>query len=287
MMLFNNELQKLVDEQFHKDNFLIDTNSVIACHGEKYAAVYCSSNGVFRQDTEECFQKTIIEKNNFEWFMNRFPYAEKHIFIRDISKRFYQFGINDRGLNSLEKIAEMIKKETEEYKIVTVGSSSGGMAAIALGKLLNAEFTIAFSPMLKTYKEDTENIEQKLEAKEVFDAIIYAKSAVPVFFVYPNGSEWDIYNSSLVKDFENVHFLPIKSDVHGVPINKRLIKKLLNSDKNKLMKIFKYKTDYVVSEYRFALENWGIQTYLLRIFDYIKKYPLFFIRKDFYEIVLK
>ena len=141
--------------------------------------------------------------------------------------------------------------------------------------------------MLKTYKEDTENIEQKLEAKEVFDATNYAKSAVPVFFVYPNGSEWDIYNSSLVKDFENVHFLPIKSDVHGVPINKRLIKKLLNSDKNKLMKIFKYKTDDVVSEYRFALENWGIQTYLLRIFDYIKKYPLFFIRKDFYEIMLK
>lgn len=286
-MPWENNLQKLIDEQFHKDNFLITTNSVISCKEDKYAAIYCSSNGVFREDTAECFQKSIVEKNNFEWYMNRFPYAEKHIFIRDISKRFYQFGINDNELNSFEKIADMIKKETQGYKIITIGSSSGGMAAIALGKLLNAEFTIAFSPMLKTYKSDMENLEEKLKAKEVFDATEYAKSDVSVFFVYPNGSEWDIYNSSLVKDFENVHFLPIKSNIHGVPINKRLIKKLLNSDKDKLMKIFKYKTTESVSEYLFARENWGWGTYLLRVFDYIKKYPLFLFRKDFYELVIK
>lgn len=286
-MPWENNLQKLIDEQFHKDNFLITTNRVIPCNNEKYAVIYCSSNGVFREDTPECFQKSIVEKNNFEWYMNRFPCAEKHIFIRDISKRFYQFGINDNGLNSLEKIADMIKNETLGYNIITIGSSSGGMAAIVLGKLLDAKFTIAFSPMLKTYKSDTENVEEKLKTKEVFDATEYAKSDVPVFFVYPNGSEWDIYNSSLVKDFENVHFLPIKSNIHGVPINKRLIKKLLNSDKEKLMKIFKYKTTESVSEYHFALENWGFGTYLLRVFDYIKKYPLFFLRNDFYELVLK
>lgn len=289
-------LQELIKEQFHKDNIITrinEANNTICTNtngvNEKWAAVYCSSNGVYREDTVDCFEKTILEVDNYEWYMNRIPYAEKHIFIRDISKRFYQFGINDNGLDNIEKIAEKIRKETEGYKIITIGSSSGGMAAIVLGKILKAEFTIAFSPILRPYKSDEaeEVIKQKFELKEYFDAVEYANSDIPIFFIYPNGSEWDIYNSSLVKDFKNVKFLPIKSNIHGVPINKRVLRKILESKPNKLKNIIKYRINEEISEYKFALKNWGIGFYLLRVYDFIKKYPLFFLKKDFYTLVLR
>ncbi|MGN0015382.1 MAG: hypothetical protein ACI37T_08200 [Candidatus Gastranaerophilaceae bacterium] len=290
-------IKELIQEQFHKDNFIIRTNSVLSqknenntndVKDEKWAVIYCSSNGVYREDTVDCFKKTILENDNYEWYMNRIPYAEKHIFIRDVSKRFYQFGINDNGLDSIEKVAEKLQQETEGYKIITIGSSSGGMAAIVLGKILKAEFTIAFSPLLRPYKPDEAKkiVEQKIATKEYFDAVEYANSDIPIFYIYPNGSEWDIYNSSLVSDFQNVYFLPIKSDVHGVPINKRVLRKILESKMEKLKSIIKYKTNEDISEYKFALKNWGFGFYLFRVYDFIKKYPLFFLKKDFYTLVL-
>ena len=277
------ELKELIAEQFHKDNYIIRTDN--EKNGEKYAVVYCSSNGVYRNDTVEDFTKTILQTDNYEWYMTRIPFAQKHIFIRDVSKRFYRFGINDNGLDSFEKIAEMIKKETEGYKIITIGSSSGGDMPVVLGKMLNADYTITFSPMLKTFKPDVEN--KTITDDLRFDDTAYADSGIPVFYIYPNGSEWDIYNSSLLKDFENVHFLPIKSDIHGVPINKRILKKILEQDKEALKKICRFKTTEVITEYQLARELGGFGFYMLRVFDYIKKYPLFFLRKDFYTLVIK
>lgn len=286
-MHLEKELKELIEIQFCKDNFKIVTSNNSAWNYPKYAVVYCSSNGVFREDTAECFRKSIIEKDNFEWYMNRFSYAEKHIFIRDVSKRFYQFGINNKELNSIEKIAEKIKKETQDYKIITIGSSSGGTAAIILGKLLNADFAMVFSPILKSSPNKTDLNNNVKKNEEYIDKIEYAKSNIPVFWAFPSESECDIYNAAFVSEFDNIHFLPIISNVHGVPLNKRILKKLLSLDKEELIKIFKYKSTEKVSEYRFTLENWGFKMYLLRIFDFIKKYPLFFLRKDFYKIVIK
>lgn len=282
------ELQDLINEQFHKDNYIIRTEN--SKQADKYAVVYCSSNGVYKNNTVEDFTKSILQIDNYEWYMTRIPYAEKHIFIRDITKRFYKFGINDNNLTSIEKVAEMIKKETEGYKVITIGSSAGGSAAIILGKMLNADFTLAFSPLLKNYNSvelPQEVLEENKTTRAFFDDVEFAKSDIPIFYIYPNGSEWDIYNSEYLKDFENVRFLPIKSDIHGVPVNKRILKKVLSCDKDTLKKIIKYKTTDSVNEFQIARKIGGFGFYLLRVWDYVKKYPLFFFRKDFYTMVLR
>ncbi|MBQ2644519.1 hypothetical protein IJG14_02980, partial [bacterium] len=161
----------------------------------------------------------------------------------------------------------------------------GGMAAIVLGKMLNVDYTIAFSPMLRNYKESVskQEINEKLQTKEFIEFVSFANSDIPIFYVFPSGSEWDIYNSNLVKDFKNVYFLPIKSSVHGVPINKRVLSKFLSCNKEDLKKYCKYKNTDIISEYKFVKDNWGIKFYFLRIWDYIKKYPFFIFRKDFYN----
>ena len=281
------EFQDLINEQFHKDNYIIRTEN--SKQADKYAVVYCSSNGVYKNNTVEDFTKSILKIDNYEWYMTRIPYAEKHIFIRDITKRFYKFGINDKDLNSTEKIAEMLKRETEGYKVITIGSSAGASVAIILGKMLNADFTIAFSPILKNYNSvlSEEILEENKTTKAFFNDVDYADSDIPIFYIYPNGSEWDIFNSELLKDFQNVRFLPIKSDIHGVPLNKRILKKLLSCDKETLKKLINYKTKDSVNEFAFARKIGGYGFYLLRVWDYVRKYPLFLFRKDFYTMVLR
>lgn len=281
------EFQDLINEQFHKDNYIIRTEN--SKQADKYAVVYCSSNGVYKNNTVEDFTKSILKIDNYEWYMTRIPYAEKHIFIRDITKRFYKFGINDKDLNSTEKVAEMLKRETEGYKVITIGSSAGASVAIILGKMLNADFTIAFSPLLKNYNSvlSEEILEENKTTKAFFNDVDYADSDIPIFYIYPNGSEWDIFNSELLKDFQNVRFLPIKSDIHGVPLNKRILKKLLSCDKETLKKLINYKTKDSVNEFAFARKIGGYGFYLLRVWDYVRKYPLFLFRKDFYTMVLR
>ena len=281
------EFQDLINEQFHKDNYIIRTEN--SKQADKYAVVYCSSNGVYKNNTVEDFTKSILKIDNYEWYMTRIPYAEKHIFIRDITKRFYKFGINDKDLNSTEKIAEMLKRETEGYKVITIGSSAGASVAIILGKMLNADFTIAFSPILKNYNSvlSEEILEENKTTKAFFNDVDYADSDIPIFYIYPNGSEWDIFNSELLKDFQNVRFLPIKSDIHGVPLNKRILKKLLSCDKETLKKLINYKTKDSVNEFALARKIGGYGFYLLRVWDYVRKYPLFLFRKDFYTMVLR
>ena len=75
-----------------------------------------------------------------------------------------------------------------------------------------------------------------------------------------------------------------RSTKQGIQKN---LKNLLEKDKETLKKICRYKTPEVITEYQLAKELGGFGFYMLRVFDYVKKYPLFFLRKDFYKTVIK
>ena len=75
----------------------------------EYCAVYFSSHNIYYPNTEESFRKSIQEKNYFEWKTRCVPYAQKHIFIRDIQKQWYLCGINEK-ISSPEKVWDFLKK---------------------------------------------------------------------------------------------------------------------------------------------------------------------------------
>ena len=103
-------VNKVYQEQ---DNYLIEFNE----KGDKeWCAIYFCSNDIYYPNTEEIFQKRIIDKNFFEWYHSRIYKAAKHIFIRDIFKQWYLAGIN-KNINSPEKIIEFLKEETKGYKV--------------------------------------------------------------------------------------------------------------------------------------------------------------------------
>lgn len=75
----------------------------------------------------------------------------KKIFVRDVHDAWYSKGLKNI-VDSIEGIAEYLNERIERIKpkkLVTLGSSSGGYAALLFGCLLNADQSIAFSPQTK------------------------------------------------------------------------------------------------------------------------------------------
>lgn len=70
------------------------------------------------------FKTSLIEKNRYEWTNYHLSCAEKEIFIRDIYKSWYVTGINV-NLDTIDKMVQFLKKETEGLKTILIGSSLG------------------------------------------------------------------------------------------------------------------------------------------------------------------
>lgn len=108
-----------------------------------------SSNGLYYPNTREVFEEQIMKKDRYEWKWvvqnSQIPKrAAKIIYVRDIYKEWYSRGINSK-INSIEKTLEFLKKLTEGYRVITVGSSAGGYMAVLSAIKLNAEYCINFS----------------------------------------------------------------------------------------------------------------------------------------------
>ena len=141
--VFQTDSKIVQDVYRNQPNYLIEYNT--QCTNKDYCAVYFCSNDIYYPNTEEIFKKRIIEKNFFEWYGSRIKKAYKHIFIRDVFKQWYLAGINS-NINTPEKLIEFLRKETEGYHTVMLGSSAGAYAAILYGSLLQTKKVIAFNP---------------------------------------------------------------------------------------------------------------------------------------------
>lgn len=93
--------------------------------------------------------KTSIPTFIFHNFLKRYSNIDK-LFIRDIHCRYYLTGLKN-STKSLEETIELIKTKIEHKKykkVIGIGCSAGGFAAILYGQLLNFDKVIAFSPQV-------------------------------------------------------------------------------------------------------------------------------------------
>lgn len=240
-------IEELIERQLNESNYLIDICS--KPNNENYTAIYFSSNGIFGNKNQELFEEKILKKNTFEFYKTRIKKASKHIYLRDVTLGLYLKGINNE-LNSVEKVLEFLKKETLGSKIITVGSSAGGFASVLFGILLNAEYIISFSPqyVLSNHYDWSKYL-------NILDMV--KSSEIPIFTMIPSGHGPDIEQFNLVKDFKNIYGAKIKSSAHGIPICKNTLKNIINSDLEKLKKIYVYK-DSPIKENIFALKHFGL-----------------------------
>jgi hypothetical protein len=136
-----------VKEAFKLDNYAIEYAEENDLIESDLCVIYFSSNEIYYPNTLKSFEYSILKRDKYEWKRNKFPKGKKHIFIRDLHKQWYLSGIND-NLNDPEKLLHFLKNETEGYRVITVGSSAGGFAALLFGNMLECERIYAFNAQL-------------------------------------------------------------------------------------------------------------------------------------------
>lgn len=261
-------VNKVYQEQ---NNYLVEIDE----KGDKeWCAVYFCSNDIYYPNTEEIFQKRIVEKNFFEWYHSRITKASKHIFIRDIFKQWYLAGIN-KNLNTPEKLIEFLKKETEGYKIVTIGSSAGGYAAILYGSFINTQYTLAFNPQFEIQsllKRSTETINPLLfrikdQRTQYFDITKFICKGVKIFYFYSNASPWDIEQKNHInKNNPNLYTIAFRTKHHGIPFLKVAIYKVINLNVEQLIALSKKNQGPIW----FTIKMVGIKATLIGLYKQIK-----------------
>lgn len=136
-----------VYQAFKFDNYSIEYNNETDNLETDLCVIYFSSNEIYYPNTFESFEYSIIKRDKYEWKRNKFPSAKKHIFLRDLHKQWYLSGIN-HTLNDPNKVFDFLRIETIGYRVITIGSSAGGYAALLFGSMLNCERIYAFNAQL-------------------------------------------------------------------------------------------------------------------------------------------
>lgn len=262
-------VNKVYQEQ---NNYLIEFDE----KGDKeWCAVYFCSNDIYYPNTEEIFRKRIVEKNFFEWYHSRIKKASKHIFVRDIFKQWYLAGVNIK-INTPEKLIEFLKQETKGYKVVTIGSSAGGYAAILYGSFINTQYTLAFNPQFEIQsllKRSAEAINPLLfrikdQRKQYFDITKFISKGVKIFYFYSNASPWDMeQNNHINKNISNLYTIAFRTKHHGIPFLKVAIPSVLNLNTDQLVKTSHKRQNPII----FTIKMVGIRKTCLGIFKQIKQ----------------
>lgn len=234
----------IVNQVYKKnDNYIIEYNEI----GDKnYCAIYYSSNDIYYPNNEEIFRKRIVDKNFYEWYNTRIEKAYKHIFVRDVFKQWYLCGINSK-IDSQQKLFEFLKKETNGYKIINVGSSAGGYAAILYGSLLKAERVLAFNPQFEINSllhRSTEAINPLVFRlnnirSNYFDIKNIDFNNTIVFYFISCKSKWDIEQNSHIGEKENLYKISFSTSHHGIPFLKVALSKVINLNKKELISFSK------------------------------------------------
>lgn len=211
------------------DNYLIEEDG--RNNGsQKICAIYFTSAAVYYPNTIDAFYKRIVVKNAFEWYGVRVQEASRHIFIRDITKSWYQKGINGR-IDTPDKLETFLRKETEGYEIVCLGASMGGFAALYFAVKLGAKKSITFSPYLDPCVDkqgDFANLMQLLGDRS--DIVHYAH--------FSSDGEEDVAQLELARRYSNFNLLISKSNLHGIWFPREAVSRIINASDARLKEIF-------------------------------------------------
>ncbi len=232
---------KLVQEIYgQQPNYLIDYDE--QCSKKEYCAIYFCSNDIYYPNSEEQFTKRIIQRNFFEWYNSRIEKAYKHIFIRDVFKQWYLKGIN-HVISTPEKLIDFLRNETKEFRVITVGSSAGGYAAILYGSILKAEKIMAFNPqfelksLLKRSNEAINPLIFRLKDSErvrYYDILPFIANEENIYYFYSNQSQWDREQYIHSRHIQGMNRISFNTAHHGIPFLKVALPVVVNTDVKKL-----------------------------------------------------
>ena len=228
-------------KQFYdtKKNFKVEDNP--RAEDPDLAVIYFSSLGIY---TDENYMKALTS-DYYEFHRNPIRRAGRHIYVRDVCRAFYLNGINS-NCNNLDKLLNLLKDYTKNYRIVTIGVSAGGYMAMLAGAILRAEYTISESGMitLDYYRSYLDKlpawIKEKMSDKlKYWDITPYLnKIRQPVFQIGAALSVEDSINFQKMAVFPQINILKIDTTVHAHALDAPALGALINLPFSKLKNFF-------------------------------------------------
>ena len=268
----------------NNDNYLIEYNALA---NENYCALYFSSNDLYYPNNELAFNEQLVKKNRYEWYGTRINYASKHIFLRDVKKQWYLTGIN-ATLDTPQKLSDFLKKETEGYKVIALGSSAGGFASVIHGQLLNAEKIYTFNgqyEIISQLKKSSQAVDpvifRNADNKELiayYDAANFIKHPSSVYYFQSCKNQWDNEQNQHIKD-KNVNRIRFKTTNHGIPFLRTNLPVVLNLKKEEMDKL----VNKVFNPLFFSIKMVGVTKTITGIKSILK----FALNKVYIKTILK
>lgn len=209
----------------------------------QFCAIYFSSHNIYYPNSLEEFKNKIEIKDHYEWYGTRVSYAAKHIFVRDIKKQWYISGIN-KNVNTLTKLVKFLRRITKGYKVICIGSSAGGYAAIIIGNMLNAHKVFCFNGQMQlnslvdsrsSYDVDPYvfKYSNNLNINKYYSVKEFISPKTKNYYFVSMFNDWDYEQLEHIKDTD-IHIIKFKSSRHGIPFIKSSLTDVISSEDTKM-----------------------------------------------------
>lgn len=202
-----------------------------------------------------------IGRYHFEWsnFMKNHKIPGNKLYLCDkvyamgpkgIEYMWFTNGITDIS-SDIDSTIEFLKQVIDEYqikKIMTVGWSMGGYAAMLYGSLLKVNMILSFNPqtflwlesdpdILKDYilYDTTKKIKNRIKESDHYCLNLKNVISKDCKYLYVH-SKWNIdkYHASNLSEFSNITFIETNSEVHNSGPNMKETGQLLEVWKDAL-----------------------------------------------------
>ena len=169
-------------------------------------------------------------KSSFDFRRATSSLGVKRLFLRDPHMMWYQKGTPGIG-DDVPGVATFIKKiiaQEHPRRVVMIGNSGGGFAALLFGALVGVDEIHAFNPPTRLREPDDTSAPEQLEAlllekgadipyldiRNIFRT--YLKPETKVYIHYSRGESRDKRHAKYLREFPNVHIVEYPFVSHHV-----------------------------------------------------------------------
>jgi hypothetical protein len=142
-----------------------------------------------------------------------------YIFVKDELQIWYTLNCD----YIVDRLKQEIAKFSQKPRIICLGQSAGGYAALLFGNLLNADKIIAISPQIKCFTDFSNKYRIKMFKKfeinqfKYINLNVFQNFKIKTIIIYGNRSIRDINQINFLnKNDDNLQIIEINTDIHNV-----------------------------------------------------------------------
>ncbi len=255
------EAQEYVHDNF-ENIFIEDVNP----NGD-LCYIFFSSNGLCVEESVDKYIDTLISRNRYEWMSiagaikNR-DNIGRFIYVRDAYQKWYIHGIS-RNNDNIEKTVKELQDcvSDRNWKIVTVGISSGGYMAMIAGIVLHAYKIYNISGQFDLASRMPQDYSYFDYINPGYGNIIHILKEYngDIYYFCPVGCDHDREQKKTVENIECVKTFMFPDKIHAATVYPFNFPDLLLLSKNRMDKLYNSYKDRVINKNFFLVRTMSFE----------------------------